>query len=51
MNDPEFLADAQKVLMEIDPLNGDEMASMLSSAYAAPKLIIEGATALVQPVQ
>jgi tripartite-type tricarboxylate transporter receptor subunit TctC len=49
--DPEFLADAQKVLMEIDPLNGDEMASMLSSAYAAPKLIIEGATALVQPVQ
>jgi tripartite-type tricarboxylate transporter receptor subunit TctC len=49
--DPEFLEDAQKVMMEIDPLSGEEMARRLASAHETPKSIVEQAAALVQPVQ
>jgi tripartite-type tricarboxylate transporter receptor subunit TctC len=51
LTDPDFLADAQKVLMEIDPLTGEEMARMLVDAHATPKAIVQQAAALVEPVQ
>ena len=51
LKDPEFLADAEKVLMEMDPLTGDEMVALLTKAHAEPKDIIRQAGALVEPVQ
>jgi tripartite-type tricarboxylate transporter receptor subunit TctC len=49
--DPDFRADSGKVLMEIDPLSGAEMAQMLAHAFAQPKTIVRQASALVEPVQ
>jgi tripartite-type tricarboxylate transporter receptor subunit TctC len=49
--DPEFRADAEKALMEIDPLSGAEMAQMLTQAHAQPQTIVRQAAALVEPVQ
>ncbi len=35
--DPLFLADAQKIRLDIDAMTGDEIKAMLEGAYAAPK--------------
>jgi tripartite-type tricarboxylate transporter receptor subunit TctC len=43
MKDPAFLADAAKVGMPIDPMTGDEVATLYESFYAAPKAIVERA--------
>lgn len=51
LEDPGFLEDAQKVMMEINPLSGVEIARSLALAHETPKSIIEQAAALVQPVQ
>ena len=51
LKDRDFLADADKALMEIDPLTGDEMAALLAQAHASPKEIVRQAAALVEPVQ
>jgi tripartite-type tricarboxylate transporter receptor subunit TctC len=47
--DPAFVAEAQKTRLEIDPLTGQEIATMLAKAYAAPKPIVARAAALVEP--
>jgi tripartite-type tricarboxylate transporter receptor subunit TctC len=47
--DPGFIAEAQKLQLEIDPLSGDEIEKMLAKAYAAPKPIVQRAAALVEP--
>ena len=47
--DPAFIAEAGKTRLEIDPLTGQEIATMLAKAYAAPKLIVARAAALVEP--
>ena len=49
--DRDFVADAQKVLMEIDPLSGEEMTRMLAEAHATPGRIIQQAASLVEPKQ
>jgi tripartite-type tricarboxylate transporter receptor subunit TctC len=43
MKDPEFLADAEKTLLEVDPLSGEEMEQMLKRAYATPKALVQKA--------
>jgi hypothetical protein len=35
--------------MELDPLSGDEIARILSSAYGSPAEVVRRAAALVQP--
>jgi tripartite-type tricarboxylate transporter receptor subunit TctC len=47
--DPAFIAEAGKTRLEIDPLTGQEIATMLAKAYAAPKPIVARAAALVEP--
>jgi tripartite-type tricarboxylate transporter receptor subunit TctC len=47
--DPAFVAEAGKTRLEIDPLTGQEIATMLAKAYAAPKPIVARAAALVEP--
>ncbi len=49
--DRDFAADAQKALMEIDPLSGEDMTRMLAEAHATPGRIIQQAASLVEPKQ
>jgi tripartite-type tricarboxylate transporter receptor subunit TctC len=46
MKDPAFLADAEKALMEVDPMTGETMEGILKNAYAAPKGLVRRATEL-----
>jgi tripartite-type tricarboxylate transporter receptor subunit TctC len=49
LKDPSFIAEADKMQLEIDPLTGTEIEKMLAKAYAAPKPIVQRAAALVEP--
>jgi tripartite-type tricarboxylate transporter receptor subunit TctC len=49
LKDKDFLAEADKVQLEIDPLAADRIATLLAGAYGAPKPIIARAAALVDP--
>jgi tripartite-type tricarboxylate transporter receptor subunit TctC len=41
--DPELLAEAQKIKLDIDPLSGEEVQAMVEKAFALPPRIIERA--------
>jgi tripartite-type tricarboxylate transporter receptor subunit TctC len=47
--DPDFIAEAEKAQLEIEPLSGDEIDKLLARAYGAPKGIVERAVELVYP--
>jgi tripartite-type tricarboxylate transporter receptor subunit TctC len=49
MTDADFLAEAQRLQLEIDPLGGEAIAKLLAGAYAAPRDIVDRAAALVEP--
>jgi tripartite-type tricarboxylate transporter receptor subunit TctC len=49
MKDKEFLADAERNQMEIEPLTGTQIEDFLAKAYAAPPDVIAKAAALVEP--
>ena len=40
MKDPEFLAEADKLKMEIDPMNGEELAKMLEEMAKTPAEVV-----------
>jgi hypothetical protein len=40
MKDPAFLADTQKLQLNIDPTSGEEMEKIVRDAYALPEAII-----------
>ena len=48
MVDPEFLADARKRLLEIEPLPGARLRDMLAEAYQTPKALVERAKAFMK---
>ena len=48
LKDPAFIADAQKLQMEIDPLTGAEIEALLRTAYSAPQPIVQRAAQLVR---
>ena len=43
LRDPEFLADAAKIRLSLDPMSGDDIRALLDRAYAEPKDVIERA--------
>ncbi|MDB5640940.1 MAG: tripartite tricarboxylate transporter family receptor [Hyphomicrobiales bacterium] len=49
MKDPEFLADAERNQMEIEPLTGAGIDAFLAKAYASPADVVAQAAALVGP--
>ena len=49
LQDPDFIAEAAKAQLEIEPMTGAEIEKMLAKAYAAPKGIVERAAELVYP--
>ena len=50
LRDPGFVAEAEKMQLEIDPMSGQAIVQMLIKAYAGPKRIVQRAAALVRPV-
>jgi hypothetical protein len=49
MKDPEFLADAEKLQLEVQPLTAAEIEKLLEMAYSTPKPIVAQAAALLEP--
>jgi tripartite-type tricarboxylate transporter receptor subunit TctC len=49
LRDPDFVAEAEKMKLEIDPISGQAIARLLQKAYAAPQRIVQRAAALVEP--
>lgn len=47
LKDPQFLAEAEKTFLEVDPLTGEEMEQQLRRAYAAPRPIVRRAAEFV----
>jgi tripartite-type tricarboxylate transporter receptor subunit TctC len=47
MKDPEFLAETTKLNLDINPLSGTAIASLLTELYAMPKSVIEKAAQAV----
>jgi hypothetical protein len=47
LKDAVFLAEAEKALLEVDPIAGEEMALMLRRAYATPPDLVKKAAAFV----
>jgi tripartite-type tricarboxylate transporter receptor subunit TctC len=43
MKDPQFLAEAHKANLEVDPLTGEEMEAVIRRAYATPKALVQRA--------
>ena len=37
------MADAEKTMLEVDPITGDAMECMMKDAYATPKLLVQRA--------
>jgi len=48
LKDPAFLADAQRIQLEIDPLTGGQIETLLRTAYSAPKPIVARAAQLAK---
>jgi tripartite-type tricarboxylate transporter receptor subunit TctC len=46
--DPEFLADATRVKLEIDPTTGEDVAKLISEIYASPPDVVAAAIAAVK---
>jgi tripartite-type tricarboxylate transporter receptor subunit TctC len=49
LRDPDFIAEAERTQLEIEPLTGEEIEKSLARAYAAPQPIVRRAAALVEP--
>ena len=48
IKDPEFVAEANKLSLEIDPLTGAQIDDLLKQAYAAPKDIVQRASEILE---
>jgi tripartite-type tricarboxylate transporter receptor subunit TctC len=49
LRDPQFLADAQKMGIDVSPLPGTQVQAMVEKLYATPKNIVERAKAAIKP--
>jgi len=49
MKDPQFLAEAAKLEIEIEPLSAPEIDKLLADAFATPKAIVQEAAGLIEP--
>jgi tripartite-type tricarboxylate transporter receptor subunit TctC len=48
LRDTAFLAEAEKLSLEIDPLTGEQISALLQKAYSAPKPVLAEAAALAK---
>jgi tripartite-type tricarboxylate transporter receptor subunit TctC len=49
MTDPQFLADAEKMRIDISPLSGSRVQELVQKLYATPKFIVERARQAIRP--
>ena len=49
LQDPEFRLEALRLALEIDPLTGVGIGQLLTTAYAAPRPIVDAAAILIEP--
>jgi tripartite-type tricarboxylate transporter receptor subunit TctC len=49
LNDPEFLAEAKRIKLEVDPVSGEDIAALVAKIYATPPEIAKKAAALLTP--
>jgi tripartite-type tricarboxylate transporter receptor subunit TctC len=50
MKDTAFLADSEKLGLDIDPVGGEEIAAIIASIYATPKDVIEHTRTLLDSI-
>jgi hypothetical protein len=51
MKDADFVAEAAKLQLEIEPLTAAEIQKLLATAYATPKPVVQQAAELLEPVK
>jgi tripartite-type tricarboxylate transporter receptor subunit TctC len=49
LKDPGFLAEADKLKLEVNPVNGEAVAKLIAELYATPKDIVEEAKVAIKP--
>ena len=49
LKDPVFLAEAEKVKMEVSPVTGEEVDKLIAEMYATPKDVVEETRAAIKP--
>jgi len=47
LKDPAFLAEAEKALLEVDPVTGEDMNELIRRAYATPQALVRRAMDLI----
>jgi tripartite-type tricarboxylate transporter receptor subunit TctC len=48
MNDPDFLADAKKQKLDVIPIDGEQLTTLVRKIYATPKPVVDKVTELVK---
>jgi hypothetical protein len=48
MQDPEFLADAKRRNLDVDPKDGEQLAARIKKIYATPKSIVDKIAELIK---
>jgi tripartite-type tricarboxylate transporter receptor subunit TctC len=48
MRDPEFIADVKKEKLDLEPKDGEHLASLIAKMYATPKPVIEKVSKLIK---
>ena len=50
LKDPEFIGEAAKMQLEIEPLTGGQIDKLLAKAYGSPTAIVQRAVELLEPL-
>jgi tripartite-type tricarboxylate transporter receptor subunit TctC len=49
LTDPDFLAEAKKINLEVNPVSGEDITALVQKIYATPPAVAHEAAALLQP--
>jgi hypothetical protein len=48
MKDPDFIADAKRSKLDVEPEDGEHLAALIGKIYATPKPVIERVSKLIK---
>ena len=49
LKDPAFLAEAEKLKLEVNPVTGEEVDKLIAELYATPKDVVEETRVAIKP--